>query len=297
VTGADPMGQGPAFVLFWGGVAVSMAFGWLSVRITLAVLRRTGPLRANYRGDVVPVASGWAIALPAGCVPLLWAWGAGGGTEAAPLAPIQLLVVGGFALLGTVDDIWGSRAVTGLRGHLRALLSGRPTTGAAKAVGGLTVSAAAAWLSGFRGAAWAVALLVMALSANAVNLLDLRPGRALKAAGFLLTSLLPFLPVSAWFHWFPAACAGAALFPHDVRGRAMLGDTGSNVIGALLGLWIVWWVPVVFQVGWLAVLVALHLYAERRSLSELIARVPFLTYLDRLGQPDEGPPHPVDRSQ
>ncbi|GGK01279.1 hypothetical protein GCM10007043_14170 [Calditerricola satsumensis] len=296
MTGAEPaMGQGPPLALGVAGAAASLALGWLLVRVTLAVLWRTGPLRTNYRGDVVPVGTGWAVALPAGCAPLLWAWWAG--AEAAHLARIQLLVVAGFALLGAVDDIWGSRAVTGRRAHLRALLAGRPTTGAAKAVGGLVVAAAAAWLSGFRGAAWAVALLIVALSANGVNLLDLRPGRALKAAGCAFFLLLPALPASAWPHWLPAACAGAALLPHDVRGRAMLGDTGSNTIGALLGLWTAWWLPAWGQLLWLGVLVALHLYAERRSLSDLIARVPLLTYLDRLGQPDGSPPPPAERSR
>jgi hypothetical protein len=65
----------------------------------------------------------------------------------------------------------------------------------------------------------------------------------------------------------------------------MLGDAGSNALGALLGFRSVdrfrgWgrWAAV-------AGVVALNIAGERRSLGELIERTPGLAELDRLGRP------------
>ena len=84
--------------------------------------------------------------------------------------------------------------------------------------------------------------VVVAGAANAVNLLDLRPGRAVKAARC-------WLPDPVWCAGPPprttaarivlgAAALGAAiaLLPEDLGERAMLGDAGANALGALLGV-------------------------------------------------------------
>src|SRR5213078_4496494 len=86
----------------------------------------------------------------------------------ADLAPAICVV--GFGAFGLVDDLWGDPGAKGLRGHLRALLGGRVTTGAVKAIGG----AAVALLAGrMLHAGWAMLLaaLLIALCANAFNLL------------------------------------------------------------------------------------------------------------------------------
>src|SRR5205823_4150214 len=79
------------------------------------------------------------------------------------------LEVAELALLGLVDDL-RSGPERGLRGHLG---SGRTTTGVLKAVGIPALALAATrTLSG---------ATLVSLSANTLNLLDTRPGRALKA--------------------------------------------------------------------------------------------------------------------
>src|SRR5262249_15929971 len=101
-----------------------------------------------------------------------------------------LLAVGGFGLLGLLDDTWGDRRIKGLKGHFRAALrEQRITRGFVKAVGGALL----ALLLGFRARPDSPANAVLAaalipLSANSINLLDLRPGRA--GGVFLAVSLL-----------------------------------------------------------------------------------------------------------
>jgi len=79
----------------------------------------------------------------------------------------------------------------------------------------------------------------------------------------------------------PALVAGA----HDLRERALLGDTGASLLGALAGLWLVLGLGAAGQAIALGVLISIALYAEFRSLSELIERTPGLRELDSLGRP------------
>ena len=71
---------------------------------------------------------------------------------------------------------------------------------------------------------------VVAGAANAVNLFDLRPGRALKvtvAAG---------LPLVGGVAAATAVGSSLGVVRDDLRASSMLGDTGANAAGALLGL-------------------------------------------------------------
>ncbi len=72
---------------------------------------------------------------------------------------------------------------------------------------------------------------------------------------------------------------------YDVRERAMLGDTGSNLIGGMAGLWMVLTLDTTGQIVALVALVAITLYGEFRSISELIASNSVLRHLDSLGRP------------
>lgn len=251
-----------------------------------SLLLRAGLARRNWRGS--EVAAGIGIALPLGAlVPWTWLALAGPGRG---LAPVWIALIFGMSFLGFVDDVLGSREVSGFRGHIAALLAGRPTTGSLKALfGGLLALACGTALHGASLRA-VLAAAVIGLSANALNLLDVRPGRALK--GYV--ALWVLAGAAGWSAPDPAARAAlamaaallggaAALWKGDHRGRWMLGDAGANPLGASAGL-VLAHAPLGWQLAVLALLLSLHLYAERCSLSDLIDSVPLLSRLDGWGR-------------
>jgi UDP-GlcNAc:undecaprenyl-phosphate GlcNAc-1-phosphate transferase len=247
------------------------------------LLVRLRLLRPNYRGQIIPVGYGLVILLwSAPVLAALFRFLPGLRRELAA----YLLILAGMALLGFADDLWGDRRATGLRGHLRKfLIEGEITTGFVKAAGGLALALLVPRYTLER--TWPDALLdglLIALCANALNLLDLRPGRA--CAVFLLGALavmaVPLLNGSAPPLAFVAIPA-LLVWERDARARVMLGDTGSNLLGGALGLAFTLAVRSPFVRGsLLAGLLLLHLVAERRSLTALIEANPFLRRLDRL---------------
>ncbi len=83
----------------------------------------------------------------------------------------------------------------------------------------------------------------------------------------------------------PVMGASLGLLPDDLRERLMLGDTGANVIGAVLGLAVVLGSRESIRLTVMLVLLALNVAAELVSFSRVIDAVPPLRWFDRLGQP------------
>jgi UDP-GlcNAc:undecaprenyl-phosphate GlcNAc-1-phosphate transferase len=197
-----------------------------------------------------------------------------------------LLLAAGFFALGLYDDITsGHGGESGFGGHVRALLQGRLTPGMVKAGGGLLLTLTVAALWEFRIADMLLDALILALAANFFNLLDLRPGRAIKV--FFVTWIplailswqTPYLPISTVF----AAGAGAWL-PADLREEGMLGDSGANMLGAVVGAGVVLSMSFTPRLVVLGVLTAITLVSERWSLTAIIDRVPPLRWVDGLGR-------------
>ena len=248
------------------------------------MLRRRRCVAVNFRGESIPRSFGTAILVCAAPILGLTAW----------MYPGQaldrltwLFCISAFGLLGLVDDLFGDKKVKGLRGHLNAFVRGHHvTTGLVKAVGGLLAAfCIGLWLHGGDDPAVIVATCEIALSANAMNLLDLRPGRAcgafcLSAAVLLIVGLLHGAPSppSLVFVWLPALIT----WPRDAGAKVMLGDVGSNLLGASLGLAVCVYAVPAAQIVVLAALVILHVVAERVSITKVIEGNRFLSAIDRL---------------
>jgi hypothetical protein len=126
---------------------------------------------------------------------------------------------------------------------------------------------------------------VVALAANLGNLLDRAPGRCTKV-GLAAAVLLVVLTGAEEGLVGVAVVAGAAaatLVP-DLREELMLGDTGANVLGGVLGLGVVLACSGGVRTGVLLALVGLNLASEVVSFSRVIDRVPPLRALDRAGR-------------
>lgn len=191
----------------------------------------------------------------------------------------------GVAFLGLIDDTLGGEP-RGWRGHGRAVLRLRFSTGALKAVGSLGLAMYATSYAEPSTGRWLLASAVLVLATNVFNLLDLRPGRATKVF-VLLGAGLTIGAASVRPLWALGLFVGPALVAglYDLRERAMLGDTGSNLLGALAGLWLVLTLSSLGQVVALVLLLAITLYGELRSITKLVERVPLLRGLDSWGVP------------
>jgi UDP-GlcNAc:undecaprenyl-phosphate GlcNAc-1-phosphate transferase len=242
--------------------------------------------RRNWRGSMVPLTGGYAYFTTA-WVTLLVGYLKGYIHNALPWA----ILIGGFAAAGAIDDFWGRGAGGGFRGHVRNLVMGRPTTGCLKAIlGGLT-AIAACWLMMSRTGApdarvhlmarVALGGLVVALSANLVNLLDLRPGRAAKVCLPAFVGLAIF----ARELWTPVMIGALAVVGYaDLRERTLMGDMGANLLGAMIGLSLVVALSVPWQFVALGVVAAGNILSEVRSFGDLIERNRLLRAIDRIGR-------------
>ena len=278
-------------ILVSGAVALLVAAPWL------ADMRRAGLTRENYAGRTV--------AFPAGAVLVACSL-----LALAPLAVLDdradldlldpelrrwIVYVLGVAFLGLLDDALGRGAAAdtprGWRGHARAVLGGRFSTGAIKAAGALALAAYAVSGRGREGLEYVGDLALLLLATNLFNLLDLRPGRVEKAFAALLAALC----VGAWSAE-PVELLGVFIGPvlvgaaFTLRERAMLGDTGSNLVGALAGVSML---VVLDETGrWiaLAAVLALTIYGEFRSISKAIESIPPLRWIDSIGRVSRGEP-------
>lgn len=233
--------------------------------------------RTNYRGSEVTLLAGPAYALTAvlavGVTPGLLPSERG----AAALA------LGAAAALGAYDDLRGSAGSRGLRGHAAALTRGEVTTGAVKVLGIGTAGLAAGRLLHRAPVDALAAGVVIAGTANVVNLLDLRPGRALKA-GLLVG--VPLMRGDGVRGRMAAVAVGAAagLLPDDLAERTMLGDAGANALGALLGVALAAAGSRRTLLTGAATVTLLTLASERVSFTKVIAGTPGLRQLDELGR-------------
>jgi UDP-GlcNAc:undecaprenyl-phosphate/decaprenyl-phosphate GlcNAc-1-phosphate transferase len=265
---------------------------WLLIFVVAALLTwraelgLDGKIRSrapNYRGIPVPTAAGVAIiggVVGASAVIRLFSGAATIG-EGAAYGPSVLALLGGFGLVGLWDDLSGSSQERGWGAHLQALAQGRATAGALKLLIGFGVALAVA--PGDDVITVVAQAAVIALCANLFNLFDLRPGRSSKMALVAIVVLLAVgTPVAA--HLVAAGAAVLAFLPLDLRERAMLGDTGANALGALVGYAVIVSASSTWLVVSLVVMIASNAAGQRPGLSTIIDATPPLRAFDRAGR-------------
>jgi len=260
--------------------------GAIAARMMLGAVRDSGAApsleRVNHRGIPVSLAAGPALAVAAATT-------AAAGAGSPALAGAALVAGLGSGAVGLYDDVVGQRpdekAAKGFKGHLTALRNGKVTSGFAKIAGiGISAVVAASLLGRIRRSDRPVTDLVIdtgliAGAANLTNLLDLRPGRALKA-GIAVSGTLTTVD---GLLTGPSAAA-AALLRDDLDERVMLGDAGANSYGALIGLAAASRHGRGARLAILAGIVGLTLASEKVSFTQVIESTPVLRDLDGWGR-------------
>ena len=248
-----------------------------------SLLIESNVLRPNYKKDMIPVSMG-IVFLPMLIInAIILAYFT---TNFKDMLHIFIFLFGLVSMFfaGILDDIIGNRDVSGLKGHFKSLLNGKLTTGGFKALFG-----------GFIGLVISIAIskniydivintLIIALSTNLMNLLDLRPGRAIK--GYLLISIVLLFTLGEYTRnllllIFPNVIA---YFNQDLKAKAMMGDTGSNVLGISIGILFVRGYSLKVRLIWLAFLIFIHILTEKYSLTKIIESNKFLNFIDKLGR-------------
>ncbi len=263
--------------MIWFLTLLSFLFTLLLIPL-VADMVSTRLLRANYANEQIPVGLGVVFILAV--VPLV--------LLAVLLTEITLLegmiwvsTISSFGLIGFIDDTLGSREARGFTGHFRALWHGQLTTGALKALFGGVIALLVAFFTSDHGFVIILNTFLIALFANVLNLLDVRPGRAGK---FYLLLTIPL--IISGFAQLPSLLITASLIaylPWDLSARVMMGDVGANILGAIFGLSVIG-LPISGRLLILLLLIGLHVYAERFSLSRAIDDNTWLHSLDLWGR-------------
>lgn len=258
--------------------------------------------RTNFHGVTVSLRGG--VAMAGAAVASAAVASAFSDQPRAALGGLVASLGGGLA--GYIDDVDqgahdGGKVAKGLKGHLGALAHGQVTTGVIKIAGiGASALAASALVGskatsmGGKVADLALNTVLIAGAANLANLLDLRPGRALKATVLVAAPLSYFSAAAAK----PEASASGAsaqrllasglnaaaitALVEDLQETTMLGDTGANAAGALLGTSLAANDSRKLRLGATLGVVGLILASEKVSFSKVIAANPALNWLDQL---------------
>ncbi len=277
--------------MYWVGFPLAIALSLWLLPAGARGLREAGLVRANYRGVALafPLGAVLATAVLVALAPLAFLNDRADLDLLDPELRRWLPYLLGVAFLGFLDDALGQGTVAstprGWRGHARALREGSLSTGAIKAVGALALAAYVVSGRGLESWRYVADVALLILATNLFNLLDLRPGRAEKGLALLGLGLClgawTLAPIELLGIFAGPILVGAWL---TLRERAMLGDTGSNLIGAVAGVWLLTILGGDARLVALVVVVGLTIYGELRSISATIESVPPLRWLDSLGR-------------
>ena len=198
---------------------------------------------------------------------------------------VYLLGICAMAFIGIVDDLIGDREVSGLKGHFKSLLKGKLTTGGFKALFGGLVALLISVSITSNIVDIIINTLIIALFTNFINLLDLRPGRAIK--GYISISIVMMISISEYFSKLLLVLVVSNVlgyFNWDLKARSMMGDAGSNLLGISLGIICTMNYDFKIRLLILTSLILIHIITEKFSLTKIIENNKLLNYIDKLGR-------------
>ncbi|QGT98980.1 Phospho-N-acetylmuramoyl-pentapeptide-transferase [Candidatus Syntrophocurvum alkaliphilum] len=245
------------------------------------MLKDTGCVRKNYKGKDIPVSLGITfpiIFVLAFFIYALLNW-------YNDLYHLFIFAVMSICFLGFIDDMLGQRDTLGFKGHFGSLFRGKLTTGGLKALGGGMIALFTAWFISPTFIDLIINTIIIALFTNLLNLFDLRPGRAVKA--FIFFFIIIALTTAGNIEWLIIApLIGAVLmyFNTDLKAHAMMGDSGSNVLGFSLGFIVATGAILQVKIIFLVFLIAIHIYTEKYSLTKTIEKYSILRSIDNMGR-------------
>ncbi len=264
-----------------GGVAAAVTYF-----LTKSMLNSELTLRANYSGKKIPTLGGLivlvALLIAASVVIFI------PDLDNKHHAPLEMLFIAlGFGFIGLLDDLIGDKSSQGFRGHLSALFHGQITTGALKLFGGPIIAfiALSSQIPDRGYIPVLIDVIAISLIANFFNLLDLAPGRCCKYVLVTLGICAWVAPTPAFQYCIMAIIAVVLIL--DIRESLMLGDTGANAIGAIVGLTAVSCSSDFATIIVALVAFALNLLSEFVSYSSIIEKLVPLRAFDHLGQTPE----------
>lgn len=193
-----------------------------------------------------------------------------------------------MTLAGYIDDSLGGSNAKGFKGHLRAVIKGQLSTGMIKIMLSLIMGFFLSLVYFTEMKDIIFNTIFFCLCVNIINLLDLRPGRAIK--GFALNILFVSMSSGLKDTWMllPILSSLAIYIKGELNENYMLGDTGSNLLGGIMGMYILKVASQGVKYILFSILLALNILSEFKSFSEIIESVPILKSLDSFGQLKKG---------
>lgn len=261
---------------------ISLLLTYIANPMLLNMLKNSGTTRENYRGEPIPISMGILFLLmqflALGLILFI-------DKRKLTNITVYLFSITLMGLIGLLDDLIGDTKIKGFKGHIKAFFKGNLTTGGIKAGVGFLIAFFVSFALLDKPIEIIISTLTIALFTNLINLFDLRPGRAIKV--FILISLLMLLLGNTTGYEFILFSFYGILFiylPVDLKGKAMMGDIGSNILGMTLGIYSSLTHGTKSMSLYLVVLVLLHILAERVSFSKIIEKNKILKFIDHLGR-------------
>lgn len=237
-------------------------------------------LKNNYRGEPVLVIGGIIYSIS-----LLFYWLFLFFISSVSRLDSLIFLLTIIASVSLLDDLLGSKEQQGFKGHFKSLFAGRLTTGGLKAVVALVAAVLVLLDNNFLNLL--INLGIILLSTNLFNLLDLRPGRSIKYFIFISILILLIYP-ELYIYYFPVYFISIFYLPYEMKASVMLGDTGANVLGAVLAYGLLQ-TSFILRLISLTIFLLLNLLSEKYSFTEYIATNHFLKWFDNLGRMNKEP--------